>query len=143
MAWQSGNALGVFLVGTLIQSIISINDPTYTFPAWHATLLVIGAVCIAFIGNVYGAKVLHLWQNAVFCIHVLAYFAFIIPIWVNAPKASSKDVWTKFEYNGGWKSPGLSVLAGQLTGIYFQLGFDTVCTCSKSLAFMVRMLTLL
>lgn len=97
MAWQAGNALGVFLVGTLIQSIISINIPTYAFPAWHATLLVIGAVGVAFIGNVYGSKILPYWQNAVFAIHVMAYFAFIIPIWVNAPRATSKQVWTGFE----------------------------------------------
>src|SRR5580658_6812473 len=79
MAWQAGNALGVFLVGTLVQSIISINKPSYTFPPWQATLLVIGAVCIAFIGNVFGSKILPYWQNAVFAIHVMAYFAFIIP----------------------------------------------------------------
>ena len=127
MAWQSGNALGVFLVGTLIQSIISINNPSYAFPAWHATLLVIGAVAIAFVGNVYGAKYLPYWQNAIFCIHVLAYFAFIIPIWVNAPRTSSKQVWTGFENSGGWSSMSLSVMVGQLTGIYTQLGVDTVC----------------
>src|SRR4051794_33457347 len=84
MAWQAGNAIGVFLVGTLVQSIISINRPSYAFPLWQATLLVVVAVCIAFVGNVFGSKILPYWQNAVFAIHVLAYFAFIIPIWVNA-----------------------------------------------------------
>lgn len=127
MAWQAGNALGVFLVGTLIQSIISINIPTYSFPAWHATLLVIGAVGVAFAGNVLGSKVLPHWQNAVFAIHVMAYFAFIIPIWVNAPRIPSKQVWTGFEDGGNWSSISLSVLAGQLSGIYTQVGVDTVC----------------
>lgn len=32
MAWQAGNAIGVFLVGTLIQSLISINNESYAFP---------------------------------------------------------------------------------------------------------------
>ena len=127
MAWQAGNALGVFLVGTLIQSIISINNPNYAFPAWHATLLVIGAVCIAFVGNVYGSRFLPHWQNAVFAIHVMAYFAFIIPIWVNAPRATSKQVWTGFEGSGGWSNISLTVMIGQLSGIYTQVGVDTVC----------------
>lgn len=126
LAWQSGNAIGVFLVGTLIQSIISINVPTYTFPAWQATLLVFGAVAIAFVGNVYGSKVLPHWQNAVFAIHVMAYFAFIIPIWVNAPRATSAQVWTGFENSGGWSNLSLSVMIGQLSGIYTQVGVDTV-----------------
>ncbi|KIW89747.1 uncharacterized protein Z519_09904 [Cladophialophora bantiana CBS 173.52] len=131
MAWQAGNALGVFLVGTLIQSIISINNPNYAFPKWHATLLVIGAVSIAFVGNVFGHKVLHLWQNAVFVIHVLAYFAFIIPIWVNAPRATTNEVWTGFTNEGGWSSTGFAVLVGQLSGIYTQLGLDTAAHMSE------------
>ena len=126
MAWQAGNAIGVFLVGTLLQSIISINDVNYTFPAWQATLLVIGAVCIAFVGNVFGSRILPYWQNTVFALHVMAYFAFIIPIWVNAPRATSAQVWTGFENNGGWSNLSLCVMIGQLSGIYTQVGVDTV-----------------
>lgn len=139
MAWEAGNALGVFLVGKLIQSIISNNDPSYTFPAWHATLLVIGAVGIAFVGNVLGSRILPHWQNAVFVVHFIAYFAFIIPIWVNAPRASSKEVWTDFAGAGGWLSLSLSVMIGQLSGIYTQVGVDTVCSNSCSLARSPRM----
>jgi choline transport protein len=126
MAWQAGNAQGVFLVGTIIQILISLHDPLYAFPQWHTTLLAMMAVCIAYIGNVYGAKVLHLWQNAVFALHILVYLAFIIPIWVNAPRASSSQVWTEFTFSGGWPSAGLAVLVGQQTGIFTQIGVDTV-----------------
>lgn len=125
LAWQSGNAIGVFLVGTLIQSIISINKPDYAFPPWHATLLVIGAVSVALAGNILGSKVLPRWQNAIFAVHVLAYFAFIVPIWVNAPRATHEQVWTGFENNGGWSNLSLSVMIGQLSGIYTQVGVDT------------------
>ena len=126
MAWQAGNAIGVYLVGTIIQSLISINNESYAFPRWHAWLLIVAAVAIAFCGNVFGYKVLHLWQNVAFCVHILAYFAFIIPIWVNAPTAPHKEVWGDFTNYGGWFSPGFAVLVGQLSGIYTQLGLDTV-----------------
>ena len=126
MAWQAGNAIGVYLVGTIIQSLISINNESYTFPRWHAWLLICAAVTIAFCGNVFGYKVLHLWQNIAFTVHILAYFAFIIPIWVNAPTAPHKEVWGDFTNYGGWVSPGFAVLVGQLSGIYTQLGLDTV-----------------
>jgi hypothetical protein len=126
MAWQAGNALGVFLVGTLVQSIISIHHSSYAFPPWQATLLVIGAVGIAFIGSVFGSRILPYWQNTVFAIHVMAYFAVIIPIWVNAPRASSQQVWTGFSNSGGWSSLALSVMIGQLSGIFTQVGIDTV-----------------
>jgi len=58
----------------------------------------------------------------------MAYFAYIIPIWVNAPTATHSQVWTEFSSEGGWSSLPLSVLIGQLTGISQQVGLDTVST---------------
>jgi choline transport protein len=73
-----------------------------------------------------GSRILPYWQNAVFVVHVLAYFAYIVPIWVNAPAATHSQVWLEFSNEGGWSSLGLSVLVGQLTGISQQVGLDTV-----------------
>ncbi|EFQ97712.1 hypothetical protein MGYG_00752 [Nannizzia gypsea CBS 118893] len=125
LAWQAGNASGVFLVATIIQVLISLHNEQYTFPQWHATLLAMMAVVVALLGNTFGARVLHMWQNAVFGLHILVYLGFIIPIWVNAPRASSSQVWTEFEFNGGWPSAGLAVLVGQQTSIFTQIGVDT------------------
>jgi len=106
--------------------MILINDDSYGFPSWQGSLLAIAAVGVAFVGNVYGSKALPYWQNAVFAVHVLAYFAYIIPVWVNAPQATHKQVWGTFQNSGGWSSIGLSVMVGQLTGISNQIGIDTV-----------------
>lgn len=132
LAWQAGNALGVFLVGSLIQTVIQINVPDYAFPAWHATLLVIAAIVIAYVGNVYGSKILPYWQNAVFAVHVMAYFAVIVPVWINAPKATHSQVWLEFDNQGGWSNMVLSVLIGQVAGIYSQVGVDTVSSTRQT-----------
>lgn len=120
--------MGIFLVASLIQTMIIVNDENYAYPSWHATLLAIAACLIAFVGNVYGAKVLPYWQNAVFAVHVLAYFAYIVPIWVSAPKASHQQVWTEFANSGGWSTMGMALMVGQLAGISQQVGIDTVCS---------------
>ncbi|KAK5158506.1 hypothetical protein LTS14_003526 [Recurvomyces mirabilis] len=125
MAWQAGNALGIFLVGSLIQTMILVNDENYAFPSWQGTLLAFAAMIIAYIGNVYGSKVLPYWQNAVFAIHIIAYFGYIVPVWVKAPTATHKQVWADFQNEGGWSSMGLTLLVGQLTGISAQVGIDT------------------
>lgn len=78
MAWQAGNAVDVFFIGQTIRIIISLYDGLYTFPQWHTILLAMMAVVLAFIGNTYGAKWLHLWQNAVFALQILVYLAFTI-----------------------------------------------------------------
>jgi choline transport protein len=56
----------------------------------------------------------------------MAYFAYLVPVWVSAPVATHSQVWTTFENEGGWSSLPLAVLVGQLTGIGAQVGVDTV-----------------
>ncbi|KAK0336110.1 hypothetical protein LTR59_000865 [Friedmanniomyces endolithicus] len=142
IAWQAGNAQGLFLVGSLIQTMILINDDSYGFPSWQGTLLAFMAVLIAYTGVVYGAKVLPYWQNAVFVVHILAYLGYIIPVWVSSPRATHAQVWTEFDNGGGWNSMGLSVLIGQLSGISTQCGgIDTAAHMSeeiKDAAYSVR-----
>jgi choline transport protein len=125
MAWQAGNAIGVFLTGTLIQVIILENNPDYLFPTWQGSLLVMAIIVLVGVINIFGAKLIPKLQNAIFAAHVLAYICFVTPIWVNAPKASAKAVFTSFSNSGGWSSTGFAVLAGQLSGIYTQVGVDT------------------
>ncbi|KAM5434525.1 hypothetical protein McanMca71_006219 [Microsporum canis] len=131
LAWQAGNASGVFLAATIIQILISLHDVEYAIPQWHTTLLAMMAVLVAFVGNVFGARILHMWQNAVFGLHLLVYLGFIIPIWVNAPRASSSQVWTGFTFVGGWPNAGLAVLVGQQTAIFTQIGVDTAAHMSE------------
>lgn len=126
IAWQAGNAMGIFLAGSLVQTIILINNDNYAFPAYQGTLLAILMVIIAYVFNIYGAKTLPYWQNFGMALHILAYFAYIVPIWVSAPVATHTEVWLDFDNTGGWSSMGLALLVGQLTGISEQCGIDTV-----------------
>lgn len=84
-------------------------------------------MAFAYVLVVYGARALPYWQNAVFAVHILGFFAYIVPIWVNAPATSHHDVWLSWENDGGWSNLGLSVLVGQLTGISGFAGLDAVC----------------
>ncbi|KAK5720311.1 hypothetical protein LTR15_007585 [Elasticomyces elasticus] len=88
-------------------------------------------MAVAYVAVVYGSKALPYWQNPVGAIHILGFFAYIIPIWVNAPKATHRDVWLTFENNGGWSSLGLSALVGQLTGISGFAGLDACVHMSE------------
>lgn len=131
LAYQSGNAHGIFVVGSIIQTMIIVNDESYMAPAWQCTLLALAAVLLAYAGNVHGARILPHWQNAVFTVHVLGYFAFIIPICVKAPAATHHQVWAEFTNDGGWSSLGLAILVGQLTRISAQVGVDTVSVLTR------------
>lgn len=83
-------------------------------------------MAVAYAAVVWGSKALPYWQNAVFAVHIMGFFAYIVPIWVNAPTATNKEVWTDFQNFGGWSNLGLSTLVGQLTGISGFAGLDAV-----------------
>ena len=70
MAWQAGNAIGVFLTGTLIQVIILENNPNYLFPTWQGSLLVMAIILLVGVINIFGSKLIPRLQNAIFCLHI-------------------------------------------------------------------------
>lgn len=117
--------MGVFLVGSQIQTIILINNENYAFPNWHSTLLAFGAIVLTYVLTIYGNRALPYWQNAVFAIHILAFFAWFVPVWVVAPRASHSQVWTDFSSTGGFTSLPLAIMIGQLSALTNNLGVDT------------------
>ncbi|KAK3673377.1 hypothetical protein LTR78_006610 [Recurvomyces mirabilis] len=125
IAWQAGYAQGILLAGTQIQTIILVMNDNYEAPAWQGTLLSFAAILISYGVNVYGVRSLPYWQVPVFAIGTMAYFAYIVPVWCNAPTATHEQVWSGFSNTGGWSSMTLAVLVGQLSGISMQTGVDT------------------
>jgi amino acid transporter len=118
LSWQAGTASGPFLVGTLIQSMIYINNTNYTWENWHGTLLVIAITLLVFCFNVWGMRAMPLAQNMMLVVHVFGFLSIIIVLWVLSPRNSAEVVFTKFTNNGGWSSMGLSLMVGQITAIY-------------------------
>lgn len=57
-------------------------------------------------------------------LHVVGLFVIIIPLWVMAPRASTKSVFTQFNDNGGWNSLGTSTLVGFSGIITSMTGYD-------------------
>ena len=126
LSWQAGTASGSFLTGTIIQALIQINNPDYNPTAWQGTLLVFAMVLVLWIANTWGARDLPLIQNILLVVHVFAFFAVIIVLWVMAPRNSAKVAFTQFNNEGGWSSMGLALMVGQISAIYGSLCSD--CT---------------
>lgn len=78
--------------------------------------------------NIFGANIIPHTQNAIFALSLLAFVAFLAPIWANAPLASSHAVWASWKDSGDWGNLGLAVMVGQLPAIAAFQGIDTVYT---------------
>ena len=64
--------------------------------------------------NLFLAKRLPLIEGIILFLYIIGFFAVIITLWVVAPKAPSKEVWTEFSNFGGWSSVGAACVVGQV-----------------------------
>ncbi|KAK3111716.1 hypothetical protein LTR53_012743 [Teratosphaeriaceae sp. CCFEE 6253] len=129
LSWQAGTASGPFLVGTIIQSMIYVNDPTYSGTNWQGTLFVWAITLVVYVCNVWGGRAMPVFQNLMLILHVFGFLTIIVCIWVLAPRNSATVVFTQFTNGGGWSSMGLALMVGQITAIY-------ACICSDAAAHM-------
>jgi choline transport protein len=128
MGWQVFLASVAFMVAGIIQGLIALNNPNYTFEAWHATLLTIALMLFAVIFNSVLAVRLPLVEGCVLILHLAGFFAIFIPMWVLAPRANARDALLTFSSVGGWPSTGLSAMIGLTTPITALIGYDcSVC----------------
>lgn len=125
LSWQAGTASGPFLVGTLIQSIASINHPEYNATNWQGTLCVWAITFLVLLANVYGGNAMPTFQNLMLILHVFGFLTIIVCLWVLAPRNAASVVFTEFYNGGNWSSMGLAVMVGQISAIY-------ACICSDA-----------
>ncbi|KIX02539.1 uncharacterized protein Z518_08480 [Rhinocladiella mackenziei CBS 650.93] len=125
IGWQVYLASVCFLVGTIIQGLIVLNDPTYVYERWHGTLLSISIVVFCIIFNTALASRLPIIEGMVLILHILGFFAIIIPLWIMAPRGNGHVVLLEFTNYGGWSSTGLSAMIGLLAPMAVLVGYDS------------------
>jgi len=116
-----------------IQGLGVLNYPDYAnnYQRWQGTLIVIAVTIVCCIFNTFLARKLPLVEGCVLILHVLGFFAIIIPLWVLAPRASTSAVFTQF-VNPGWSSNGVASLVGILTPTVSLLGSDAATHMSEA-----------
>lgn len=124
--WQAGILSASFIVGTVIQGLIVLNNPTYAFERWHGTLIVWAVAMFCVLFNTVGAKVLPTLQVIMCTLHFLGLFAVIIPLWICSDRATPSEALLTFTNGGGWPTTGLSAMIGLLAPAGSLCGFDSV-----------------
>jgi len=116
--WQSMVVMSGVLCATLIQGLLVLNYPEHvSLRGWHGTLLIWSAVILAFFVNSTLGRWLPKIEGFILYLHLLGFFAIIIPLLYLAKRVTAKEVFTHWNNNGGWPSIGLSFLVGMITNI--------------------------
>jgi len=113
-----------FVVGTIIQGLVTLNDASYTPHQWHGTLLIIAVVLFCIVFNTSLAKKLPLIEGFILLLHVIGLFAIVIPLWVLAPRNTAKVALFEVSNGGNWPTMGTAYMIGLLTALGSMMGFD-------------------
>ncbi|KAL8726983.1 MAG: hypothetical protein Q9166_006346 [cf. Caloplaca sp. 2 TL-2023] len=126
IGWQAFAASGAYLCATIIQGLIVLNNPGYNFQRWHGTLLLWAVIGVAVLVNTVISSLLPKIECVILIIHVLGFFAIMIPLVYMAPHGTASDVFTLFLNEGGWKTTGLSFFVGLYGNVFAFLGQSAV-----------------
>lgn len=124
IGWQATFATSCYLVGTLIQGLVVLTNSKYEPQRWHGTLIFWAVVVFAIAINSVGGKVLPRFEGMILILHILGFFAILIPLTYMADHGTSKEVFTQFLNMGKFPSQGLSFFVGMLGCIFAFAGGD-------------------
>jgi choline transport protein len=109
--WVSSTATASFFASSLIQGLITLCNESYVGKGWHGTLLYWGVIILALSVNTVFSKLLPAFEVTVLILHVLGFFAVLIPLVRLAPHTQSNEIWGTF-LNSGWSSMSLAFFIG-------------------------------
>ncbi|KAL8669399.1 MAG: hypothetical protein Q9168_006011 [Polycauliona sp. 1 TL-2023] len=123
--WQALVASSAYLCANLILTLVAMNNSGYSPTQWQGTLLYWALMAFAIIVNLYSSTVLPRLDYFFRALHILGFFAFLIPMLVMSPqKATSTQVWTQFNNGGDWPTMALSVFVGLIGSVFANNGTD-------------------
>ena len=124
LGWLTGNASGYYILSTLIEALVEVYHPDWSFTNWQSTLVMIFFLIETIYFNTWGARFLPAITTVSLVIHLVGFIVTVVPLWVLAPKNSASDVFGKIVDGGGWNSAGTSFLVGSITVLFSTLGPD-------------------
>ena len=122
LGWLASVVSGVFVVTTLVETMIDVTDPSFTFPNWQYTLIMLAFTVLTIFLNTWGARILPIFEIVSLVGHVLGFIVVLVPLWAMTQRNSAHAVFAEVVNNGGWDNTGTSCLVAQITVLYCNLG---------------------
>ena len=127
LGWQAAASTGTYLAGTTIQSLLALNVAGYEAPRWQTTLIMYAVLALTIFVNTILVRLLPRLESLVLVLHVIGFFAVLVPIVHFVPISTNAFVWTEFVNRSGYGSNGLSWFVGQSASAVLFIGYDGAC----------------
>lgn len=123
--WQGSVASALYLAGSMMQALIILtHGETYTPERYQAMLLFWAAVVFCVFINAWVSSLLAKFEGLILILHIVGFFAILIPVVYLSPKGDAYTIFTTFENHGNWPSQGLSFFVGMMGNVFAFVGVD-------------------
>ncbi|KAH7258036.1 amino acid/polyamine transporter I [Fusarium tricinctum] len=129
--WQGSVTSSALLTGNMILGLTSLNDNSFQPKLWQGTLLSWAILAFAVFINILVSSALPKFEGLILILHVLGFFAILIPLVILGPHRDSKEIFTTFVNNGRWSSQGLSFMVGMMGNSFAFIGTDAAFHMSE------------
>ena len=85
------------LAGMVQDMVMLVHPDTNIAGPWQTTLIVFAFVILAVCFNIFFARHLPLAEGVVLFLHIFAFFAFLLTLWIMADHAPASEVFTSFK----------------------------------------------
>lgn len=116
--WQATLASVYYLAATQIQGLMIMTRPAYDPKPWHAVLLFWASTVFTVFLNTVVGRFLPQFEGSILIIHILGFFAILLPLAIFGPHQSASEVFGTFLNKGNWSSQGLSFMIGTVGSVY-------------------------
>lgn len=121
--WQGALISAFILAGSMIQSLAALNNESYNPKDWKALLIMYACIVVALLFNTAVSSFLPAIEGAILIIHIVGFFAILIPVVYLAPVHNSPaEVFNLFLNEGGWPTQSLSFFLGIISTVFIFLG---------------------
>ncbi|PYH89694.1 GABA transporter [Aspergillus ellipticus CBS 707.79] len=133
IGWLGAFVSTIYLCASQIQGLVVLNYPDYVATQWQTVLMYWGMMAVAVFVNAVVSTLLPKVESFVLILHIVGFFAIIIPLLTLGERNSTEEVFTTFTNDGGFATEGLSFLVGMMGSMFAFTGADAAVHMSEEI----------
>ncbi|KAJ5806349.1 uncharacterized protein N7503_003951 [Penicillium pulvis] len=134
LAWIATVATETIFLGTMIEGLVTLNNPEFAQQRWQNTLLAWASVAATFFINVVIPNVLPRFEIVILILHLAGFIGITATLLAMSPKKSAHFVFHTKLNEGGWPTQGLSYCVGFIGNVATFVGADASVHMAEEVA---------
>ncbi|KAJ5180521.1 hypothetical protein N7492_003731 [Penicillium capsulatum] len=134
LAWIATIATETIFLGTMIEGLITLNNPDFAQQRWQNTLLAWASVAGTFFINVVVPNILPRFEIFMLVLHLAGFIAITATLIALSPKKSADFVFRTSLNEGHWPTQGISYCVGFIGNIATFVGADASVHMAEEVA---------